>query len=218
MKVNYFKLMAVVFTAVFFVSGSVQAQESVVVRKESGEIRWVDTKLGILHLNKEMSDGEIEIVEYRINQNETRVTDPTDKKFLTVANLYPGQFVIIDVVDGKEEKIVQKITTEPRTSANYQETYGKIETIDATAGTLALMGRTSDEEGEDNLSYYVFDPKNIIVTQSPDRKPVVLVLKPGDVVRVESVTKDGEQWARAITLYSPRVTSTTTTTTVTTTQ
>ncbi|MCX5681397.1 MAG: hypothetical protein NT079_03850 [Candidatus Omnitrophica bacterium] len=69
-----------------------------------------------------------------------------------------------------------------------------------------------------NLSYFVFEPKDIVVMRSPSRESVQLNLKPGDIVKVQYAEKDGKQQIHSMTLYSPKVISTTTTTTTTTTQ
>ena len=55
--------------------------------------------------------------------------------------------------------------------------------------------------------------------KDPSIQPVQLELKPGDLVKVEYVVKDGKRHAHSITLLSaaPETTSTTTTTTTSTT-
>lgn len=219
MNIKSLKVVVAIMGAVLFTGiSSVSAYETADVRQVSGEIQWIDLKLGKLQLKSDTAPSTGEITEYRITDNETRVTDPTDKKLLTVKDLQPGQHVTVDVIDGKEEKIVQAITADPRPASDLQEAYGEIETVDG-AGALTLAKRPrAGEWGESNQSDFIFDPKDVIVMQSPSKQPVELLLKPGDVVKVEFVVKDGKQWARSITLYSPKVTSTTTTTTVITTQ
>ena len=116
------------------------------------------------------------------------------------------------MVNGQEEKIVQLITTDPRPASDFQEAYGEVEAVDAI-GTLTLTERPgAGEDGESRLTYFVFEPKDLVVMRSPSKRLVQLELKPGDVVKVEYVVSDGKQRAHAITLYSPKVTSTTTTT------
>jgi hypothetical protein len=219
MNKNYLKVMVVVTAAALLTSISVRAAETEYEHQVSGEITWIDLPLGKLQLKNDTSARPGEITEYRITANETRVTDPTDKKLLTVEDLQPGQHVKVDLIYGKEENIVKKITADPRPTSEYQEAYGEIEAIDVGAGTFSLAGRQrTGETGKSGPSYFVFDPKNIRVMQSPSTQPVQFVLKPGDVVKVEYAVKDEKQWAHSITLYSPTVTSTTTTTTVTTTR
>lgn len=218
MRINYSVLFFAVTAMVLFASISARAEQPPFVRQVSGEITWIDTTLGKLQLEQDASPRTGEITEYRISDNETRVTNSLDNKFLNIADLQPGQQVTVDVINGKEGDIVQKITANPRPASDFQEAYGRIEALDVSAGTLTLAERPgAGEEGESDLSSFVFE-KDIVVMQSPSREPVQLVLKPGDVVKVEYVVRDGKRWARSITLYSPRVTSTTTTTTVTTTQ
>lgn len=216
MKANYLKLIVAVTAAVLFTGISASAQEKEYVHQVSGEITWIDRMLGKLQLKNDTSAKTGEITEYRITRDETRVTDPTDTKLLTTEDLQPGQHVKIDLIYGKEENVVQKITVNPRTSSEFQEAYGEIQEINSGAGTFALAGRpVTGEMRESNLSYFVYEPKDIVVMQSPSSQPVQLELKPGDVVKVEYVVKDGKQWAHSITRYSPSVTSTTTTTTTT---
>ncbi len=216
MKIDYLKVIVAVTAVVLFTDISASASEVADVRHVSGEITWIDLKLGKLELENDISPGMGEITEYRINQNETRVNDPADKKFLTIADLHPGQHVTIDVINGKEEMIVQKITADLRPTSDFQEAYGEIEAIDAPAGTLSLSERPGiGEVGESHLSHFVFEPKNLIAMRSPSKESVQLNLKPGDLVKVEFTVRDGKRQAQYITLYSPRVTRTTTTTTTT---
>lgn len=72
--------------------------------------------------------------------------------------------------------------------------------------------------GNNHLSYFVFEPNEIVVMRDPSIEPVRLVLKSGDVVRVIYVLKDEKKQAQSITYYSPKVIKTIVTTTTTTTQ
>ena len=218
MKSKFLKMMVVVMSAVFLTCISVSAAEIPYVYQVSGEITWIDLNLGKLQLEADASPKTGVITEYRLTEHETRVTDPADKKLLSVEDLHPGQHVTIDVRNGSEEKIVQKITADPERVSDYQKAYGEVEAIDA-AGTLTLTGRSPAGEANGKFpSVFVFDPAKIVVMQSPSAQPVQLIIKPGDVVRIEYVLKDGKRLAKTVTLYSPRVTSTITTTTVTTTK
>ncbi len=218
MNTNYLKVVVAVTAVVLFSGISVRASETTNVLRVSGEIGWVDVQLGKLELNKETPAGT-KTTAYRITQNETRVTDSTDEKFLGVKDLRAGQYITIEVADGAEDKIVSKITVDPMPVSEFQQAFGKLEAIDIAAGTLVVEERVMiGQEEKSRLSYFVFDPKNIVVMRSPNKQSVELFLKPGDVVKVEFVALDGKQQARYITLYSPIVTSTTTTTITTTTR
>ena len=199
------------------------------VRYISGEITWVDVKLGKLQLREDSSRGTQEAAEYRdyrMNQQATNVTDPSDKKFLTVKDLRPGQRVAIEFepVGSAGEKMARKITVEPTPDPVYQEAFGEIEAIDVNAGTFVLENRPAirRDGGLSDLSYFLFEPKEIVVMKSPSKEPVRLEMKPGDPVKVEYVVKDGKQWIHSVTLYSPvpevveKTTTTTTTTSITT--
>ena len=109
MNTNYLKVIVAVTAALFFGSMSVRAAEVGDVSHESGEITWIDTKLGQLQLKSDTRPNTGEISEYRITEHETRVTNPSDKKFLSIEDLQPGQHVTIDVINGKEEKIVMGV-------------------------------------------------------------------------------------------------------------
>ncbi|MBF0384343.1 MAG: hypothetical protein HQL27_00585 [Candidatus Omnitrophica bacterium] len=188
------------------------------MRRVSGEIGWVDIQLGRLELNKETPKGT-KTSAYRINQNETWVTDPMDEKFLNVTDLRAGQIITIEEVIGQEDRIVPKIIVEPIPASEFQQAFGEIKALDIAAGTFVVEERVRIGQDEINMpSDFVFDPKTIVVMHSPSKQPVELLLKPGDVVKVEFVEKIGKKQARYITLYSPAVTSTTTTTTTTTTR
>lgn len=215
---NYLKLFFGITAAILFTVTAARAEQAGDVRQVSGEIGWVDVQLGKLELNKETPSGT-RTATYRITENETRVTDPRDEKFLGVGDLRAGQYVTIDVVDGQEGKVVSKIIVEPVISSEFQQAYGELKTIDVEAGTFVVEERVRVGQEEINrLSYFAFDPKNIVAMRSPSKKPVELALKSGDVVKVEYLPLDGKQQARYITLYAPSVTTTVTTTTTTTTQ
>ena len=219
MNRNNLRVIVAVVASMLFAGFTAKAAEVADVRPVSGEITWVDTKLGKLQLENDVPQGTGEIAEYRISEHETRVTDPADKKFLSVADLWPGQHVTVDAVKGEEDKIVLKITVAPRPVSDLQEAYGEIESVDALTGTLVLTARSRvGGTVEIDFFHFVFEPKDVIAMRSPSREPVQLEVKPGDLIKVEFVVKDGKRWARSITLYPPRVMSTTTTTTVTTTR
>src|SRR3989338_5111712 len=111
MNINRLKVFVAVTAAVLLTGMPVRAAEQAHVSQVSGEITWVDVNLGKLQLKNDASPNTGEILEYRITKDETRVTNPSDKKFLTIEDLQAGQHVTVDVIDGQEDKIVQKITT-----------------------------------------------------------------------------------------------------------
>ncbi len=213
-----------VFGVLFF-SGvaqvyAVSVETNTKMRSVSGEIEWIDVKLGKLQLKSDAGQNTKGITEYRINQNDTRVTDPSDKKFLVIKDLQVGQHVRIELMDNSGEALIRKIIAEPMPEPVFLEVTGELKAIDVQAGTFIIEQRPLPNESEKgNLSSFVFEPKDIVVMKTPDTQPVQLELKPGDLVRVEFVVKDGKRYARSITLLSgaPETTSTTTTTTTSTT-
>ncbi|MBF0385477.1 MAG: hypothetical protein HQL27_06355 [Candidatus Omnitrophica bacterium] len=217
MKVNYFKLIVAVTAVVLLTGIYAHADETASVRWVSGEIGWVDVQQGKLEINNETPTGA-KTTAYRITQNETRVTDPKDEKFLNIGDLRAGQNVAIEVANGQEDKVVKKIIVEPVAASEFQQAFGELKEIDVVAGTFVVEERVRVGQEEINRQAdFVFDPKSIFVMRSPSKQPVELVLRPGDVVKVEFVTRGGKKQARYITLYSPSVINTTTTTTTTTT-
>ena len=220
MNVKYLKLFFAITTVVLFNSMSVCASVAIpTVSHVQGRIMWVDVKLGQMQVKINQDPGMGDKREYRITRNETRVKAPLDKKFLTIDDLRPGENVTLDVVDGQEDKIIDRIVAESLEAADFQEASGQLQAIDGQAGTLTLQEKMKNGvEEESNTSYFIFDPNNIVVLQSPSIQPVELVLKPGDQVKIQFVIKDGKQQAYSITLYSPQHSTTTTVTTTTSTE
>jgi hypothetical protein len=219
MMIKYLKMVVAVTATILLCSISVRAEQTPLVRQVSGEIGWVDVQLGKLEINKETPKGT-KTTAYNISENETRVTDPADVKFLSVNDLRAGQYVTLDVVLGEKDKIVSKITVEPTPASEFQQAYGEIKGINTDAGTFEMEERVRIGQEEINrISYFAYDQEEIVAMHSPSKLPVELTLKPGDVVKVEYTALDGKQQAHYVTLYSPVMTSsTTTTTTVTTTR
>ena len=99
-----------------------------------------------------------------------------------------------------------------------REVYGEVQSINGEGSFVLVERAGSGAERKSGPVAFVFDPKKLVVMQSPSRQPVQLMVKPGDIVKVEFTVRDDRQWARTVTLYAPKETRTTTTTTVTTTQ
>jgi hypothetical protein len=226
MKISYqkvfFTIMAVMFftnTPLVHAAGTADSENIANVRHMSGEITGIDVKRGILKLKSDLPRSKGEETEYKIDNNETRVTDPSDKKFLTIDNLQAGQYVIVDIVKGQEDKTVKKIVAEPYLAPGLQQAFGDVDSIDVNGGTLILEDRLMNEDVEKgNLSNFVFEPKSIVFMVDPNTQPTPMVLKPGDSVRVVYVVIDDKKYAKSITLYQAQVTETIVTTTTTTTR
>ncbi len=217
MNANNFKHVVAVAVFVLLAGISVCSAENRDTHRVSGEIGWVDVQSGKLELNQDVPKGT-QTTAYRISQNDTRVTDPKDEKFLNVADLRAGQNVTIEVLDGQGDSVVPKIIVEPLPVSEFQQAFGELKAIDTQAGTLVVEERV--RMGQDEIrrtSDFIFDPQTIVVMKSPSSQPVELVLKPGDVVKVDYVMVEGNKQARDITLYAPTTMGTTTTTTTTTT-
>jgi len=218
MNANYLKAVFAVTAVALFTGISVCSAQTENVSRVSGEIGWIDVQLGELEFNKETPQGT-ETTVYRINQNETRVTDPKDEKFLNIADLRAGQNIAIEEVIGQEDRIVTKIILEPAGASEFQQAFGQLKALDVAVGTLVVGERVRiGQEEVSRSSDFIFDPETIVVMQSPSKQPVELALKPGDVIKVDFEEKGGKKQARYITLYSPAAASITTTTTTTTTR
>ncbi len=215
MNLNYLRGFVIVTAAMLFGGFLARAAETPVVQRVTGEIGWVDVKLGKLELHQTTTAGT-ETTAYRITLNETRVTDTADKQFLSVDDLRAGQYVTVEATQGQPDTIVQKIIVEPMPVSDYQQAFGELKSIDVVAGTLVVEERVRiGQEEKIRVADFVFDPNTVVVMHSPSKEAVKLFLKPGDVIKVEFKDIDGKQQAHYITLYSSVVTSTTTTTTTT---
>ena len=204
------------------VPGAVSAAEPAApVQQAAGEIVWLDIQLGRLQLYADHSRGARATTEYSITEHETRVTDRSDQQFLTITDLRAGQHITIESKDNGEEQLATKITVEPNSAPLFQRAEGTIESIDVTPGTFTLK-ETASPGAASLVSVFVFDPKDIIVMESPSLQPVRLEVRPGDFVKVDYVVNDGRRFARSMMRYSavpaPMTTTTTTTSTTTTTQ
>ncbi|MBF0493863.1 MAG: hypothetical protein HQL28_01880 [Candidatus Omnitrophica bacterium] len=191
------------------------------VRTVSGEIAYINIKAGTLTLQGEETNNRRYPKEFRINNEQTRVTDPTDKKFLVIKDLREGQHVTVEFdwtqEEWKEPAIAKKIVAYPIPDV-VREATGQLAAIDAEVGTIIIEQRPlALEGGFGNLYYFVFEPKNLIVMKAPSMEPVQLFLKPGDMVKVVYIVRDGMRHIRSVTLLeaAPEATSTTTTTTTT---
>ena len=73
----------------------------------SGEIALIDIKLGKLQLATDESGNRRSPAEFKINWHDTRVTDPTDKKFLKLEDLQVGQHVTVefDYIQGEWKRV-----------------------------------------------------------------------------------------------------------------
>jgi hypothetical protein len=194
-----------------------QVEANTKMRSVSGEISSINVKLGKMQLNSDPGQDIQGISEYDINQNETRVVDPSDKKFIVIKDLQIGQRVRVELIDKTGETMIRKIIAEPMLEPVFQKAIGELKAIDTEAGTLVIQQQPLTEEaGRSNLSYFVFEPKNILIMNDSSMQPVQLKLSSGDLVEVGFVVKDEKQYARSITLLKTALeTTSTTTTTVT---
>ncbi len=224
-----FKAIVVGLLSVLILGGSVQiyaaqkVDSNTKIRRVSGNIAWIDVKLGRLQLNSDAGQDTRGITEYRINLQKTLVHDPTDTTFLVIKDLRAGQHVILELIDSPsgsaEEIMIRTIIAYPIPEPVLQEATGELEAIDLQVGTIIISQKSlTSEEEKRNFIYFVFEPKDIVVMKAPGMDPVQLDLRPGDIVKIEFVVSEGQRHARSITLIqaAPETTSTTTTTTTTT--
>lgn len=214
-----FKVILMGFLGVLFLGGLTQVSAVGVtadtkMRSVSGEISWIDVKLGALQIKADANQDTRGLTEYTTNQDETRVTDPTDTKFLVIKDLRVGQHVTIELIDAPGETMARKIIAQPLPEPMYREAVGVLKSIDVGAGTLVIEQELLPSQGgKGNLSYFVFQPKDIVVMEKLNTQPVQLVLNPGDLVKIEFLVKDDKQYARSITLLQAVMENKSTTTT-----
>ena len=115
-----------------------QAEPNTEMYSVSGTIEWINVKLGKLKLKSDAGQDTRGISEYKINQDETRVHNPSDNKFLVIKDLRAGQHVTIELIDGPGETLARTIIAEPMREPVYQEATGELEAIDVQAGTLVI--------------------------------------------------------------------------------
>ena len=113
-----------------------QVESNTKIRSVSGEISWIDVKLGKLQLKSDVGQDTRGITEYRINQDETRVADPSDKKFIVIKDLRVGQHVTIQLIDSPDETLVRKIIAEPMPEPVLPEAAGTTTTTTTTSTTV----------------------------------------------------------------------------------
>ncbi len=135
-----FKRIVIGFLGVLFFGGLTQvsfaqAGSNTEMRSVSGEISLIDVKLGKLQLKSDAGQNTKGITEYRINQDETRVTDPTDKKFLVIKDLREGQHITIKLADAPGETMIRKIIAEPMPEPAPSETTSTT-TVTTTSTTV----------------------------------------------------------------------------------
>ncbi len=109
MNTNYFKMLITGVAVSLITSSAVYAAKPEAMRYyQSGQIAWVDVQNGELGLDRETSSG-IKTSTYRITDHLTRVTNAADSDFLNINDLWAGQIVTIQLIEGKEDAVVQKI-------------------------------------------------------------------------------------------------------------
>ena len=115
----YSKVLIAVVAALLLTSIPLRAADkadNAKVVQVSGEIAQVDVKLGKLQLEPDASRDRKDPTTYNINHNDTRVVDPSDKKFLKLEDLRVGQHVKIEFnyIQGElgMQPIAQKIIAE----------------------------------------------------------------------------------------------------------
>ena len=177
-----------------FVQGTVSAAEpAVIVHQAAGEIVWLDIPLGKLQLKGDVSSGTRATAEYRITQHETRVTNASDTQFLTITDLRAGQHISIQSRGNEKEQLATKITVKLNSEPLFQQAEGTIESIDGTAGTFTLK-ETTTTGAVAQVSSFTFDPKDIVVMESPSLQPVRLEVNRSEERRVG---KECTSWCRS---------------------
>ena len=144
MKIWGFKVILMGVLGVLICGGlthvsAAQGESNRRMRRVSGEISGIDVKLGTLQLKSDAGQDTRGITEYRINQDETRVTDPSDTKFLVIKDLRIGQHVTIELIERPQETMARKIIAEPMTEPVPQEVTGSTTTTTTTTSTTVTQ-------------------------------------------------------------------------------
>lgn len=121
MNTNYYSRVIIAVVAALLVTSvplrAADQAENVKVIQVSGEIEQINVALGKLQLKEDASRDRKDPVKYNINQNDTRVVDPGDKKFFKLEDLQAGQHVTIEFnyIQGElgMDPVAQKIIAEP---------------------------------------------------------------------------------------------------------
>lgn len=113
-----FKVILMGFLGVLFLGGltrvsAVGVTADTKMRSVSGEISRIDVKLGSFQIKTDAGQDAKGITEYTTNQDETRVTDPADEKFLVIKDLRVGQHITIELIDSPGETMARKIIAQP---------------------------------------------------------------------------------------------------------
>jgi hypothetical protein len=142
-----FKIILIGFLGVLMIGGLAQVSDAKVVSEVRvisvpGEISSIDVKLGKLQLADDTSRDSRDPVKYKINKDATRVTDPTDKKFLKLEDLRVGQHVTVEFnyTQGElvsKEPVAQKIIAQPMSATAVQENSSQGSTSTVTTTTTS---------------------------------------------------------------------------------
>jgi hypothetical protein len=135
------KVIVVGVIGVLFFGGLAQVfaasvESNTKMRSVSGKISKIDVRLGLLKLDADAGQNTRGISEYRINQDETRVTDPSDKKFLVIKDLKVGQHVTVKLIDQYQEIMIRKIIAEPMPEPVLSKTASTTRTTTTTKITV----------------------------------------------------------------------------------
>jgi hypothetical protein len=134
-KAVLFGLLSILFIGGFASLYAAPVESNTKMRSVSGKIESIDVKLGLLKLDSDAGQDTKGISEYRINQDETRVTDPSDTKFLVIKDLRAGQHITIKLIDSTGETLARKIIADPAPEPALPETTSTT-TVTTTSTTV----------------------------------------------------------------------------------
>ncbi len=143
-----FKVILIGVFGILFFGGWAQifaagVESNMKMRSISGEISAIDVKGGALQLKSDVGQDTRGITKYRINQDETRVTDLADKKFLVIKDLRVGQHVTVNLIDRLGEVMVQKIIASPLPEPVTQEVIDRSVMPETTSTTTVTTTSTT---------------------------------------------------------------------------
>lgn len=118
------------------------------MRSISGVIEWIDIKNGRMQIYSDAGQDTRGISNYTVNLSKTLVTDATDKQYLVIKDLEPGQRVIVELIDSPagvtEEVVARNIivdsTSNTLTTRTTEYTTVNVGNVNKQAGLVGPRG------------------------------------------------------------------------------
>lgn len=155
-----FSLVGVLGILIFGGSTQVYAQHTVVsttaMRSVSGVIDWIDIKNGRMQISDDGGQDTRGISKYTVNLSKTLVTDTTDRQYLVIKDLEPGQRVVVELVDSPKRShqdvvarnIIVDSTWENADIENTAVDYGNVNEHSSLVGPRGSIGPAGPQRNQ----------------------------------------------------------------------